>query len=130
MEPFEFSYDIRKHPGFIPDPDKPGMLKYDFTHYIPDPDRPGKMKYNYDYSGLTEYDKLVREEAQKRIELMIGVLKSRGIDYNPTPIIEKQRKERQERKRQNAKRREEMSKLPEEERERLFKERMTQILGS
>jgi hypothetical protein len=68
------------------------------THrgYVPDPDRPGWMKYDRE-----EYLKLVKQEAQNRIELMLHIMKSRGIsDYDPAAVIIQQRKEREEAKNQ------------------------------
>jgi hypothetical protein len=59
--------------------------------YVPDPDRPGWMKYDDE-----EYLKILKQEAQKRIELMLQIMKSRGInDYDPAPAIIQQRKERE-----------------------------------
>ena len=72
----------------IPDPDRPRYLKYDSSQWVPDPDRPGKMKYNSDYS-THEYLKLLKDEAHKRIEVMIEIMKSRGVSYDLTAGITK-----------------------------------------
>ena len=64
------------------------------THrgYVPDPDRPGWMKYDRE-----EYLKILKQEAQKRIELMLQIMKSRGInDYDPAAVIIQQQKKREE----------------------------------
>jgi hypothetical protein len=63
------------------------------THrgYIPDPDT-GRMKYDNE-----EYLNILKQEAQKRIELMLQIMKSRGInDYDPAAVIIQQQKEREE----------------------------------
>jgi len=127
MEPL--GWNIHKYPGYLQDPDRKGYLKYDYSHYIPNPDKPGRMKWNDDYSGTTEYEKLLREEAQNRIQIMLEIMKSRGIDYDPTPILEKQQKEYEEQQRQATRKREERLKLPAEERERLFNEDMEEIMS-
>jgi hypothetical protein len=128
IEPMEYNFD--KNVGYTPDPDRPGYLKYDYSRYIPDPNRFGKMKYNDDFSGPTKYDKLQMQQAQKRIEIMLDILKSRGIDYDIVPIIEMQRKKREEDERQRAKEREELLKLPVEERERLYQEKLKNMFSS
>ena len=59
---------------------------------VPDPDRPGQWKYDRE-----EYLKILKQEAQKRIEIMLKIMKSRGFnDYNPAAIISQQNKEREE----------------------------------
>ena len=64
--------------------------------FVPDPDRPGWMKYDRE-----EYLKILKQEAQNRIELMLHIMKSRGInDYDPAAVIIQQRKEREEAKNQ------------------------------
>jgi hypothetical protein len=62
------------HRGCVPDPEKPGWLKYDREEHI----------------------KIRQEEAQKRIELMIEIMKSRGVQYDLAEGIRKtqQAKER------------------------------------
>jgi hypothetical protein len=63
---------------------------------------PGKTKYNRDYS-THEYLKLLKQEAQKRIETMIEIIKSRGItDYDLDAGIElgKQNRKREHQQRQ------------------------------
>ena len=63
---------------------------------VPDPDRPEWMKFDKE-----EYLKLLKQEAQKRIELMLQIMKSRGInDYDPAAVISQQRKEREEKESQ------------------------------
>ena len=65
-----------------------------FTHigYVPDPDRPGQWKYDKE-----EYLKALKREAKKRIELMLQIMKSRGInDFDPAAVIIQQHKEREE----------------------------------
>jgi hypothetical protein len=50
------------------------------------------MKYDKE-----EYLKLLKQEAQKSIELMLQIMKSRGVnDYDPTAVISQQRKESEE----------------------------------
>ena len=85
---YPLGFNTRKYKYYIPDPDKPGKLKY-ASQCIPDPGNPGKMKYNPD----NEYKKLLEQEAQKRIEIMVKIMKSRGVDYDPAPIIKRQREE-------------------------------------
>ena len=66
---------------------------------VPDPDRPGQWKYDRE-----EYLKILKQEAQKRIEIMLKIMKSRGFnDYNPAAIISQQNKEREEAKNQTIK---------------------------
>ena len=67
-------WDLRKHKYCIPDPDKPGYLKYDPTY--------------------KEYEKLLEEETKKRLQVMTEIMKSRGIDYvYSADAIEKEIKE-------------------------------------
>jgi hypothetical protein len=62
------------------------------------------MKYNPGYSGVTEYEKLLRQEAQKRIEIMTQIMKSRGISYDLSAAIEQTRQKcEREREEENAK---------------------------
>jgi hypothetical protein len=50
--------------------------------FVPDPDRPGWKKYDKE-----EYLKILKEEAQNRIELMLKIMKSRRInDYDPAAV--------------------------------------------
>ena len=90
-------FDTRKHRNYIPDTDRPDYLKYDSSQWVLDPDEPGTTKYNYD----NEYKKLLKQEAQRRQEIMIEIMKSRGVEYDPIPIIKEQMKEhlREERNR-------------------------------
>ena len=63
---------------------------------VPDPDRPGQWKYDNE-----EYLKILKQEAQKRIELMLQIMKSRGInDCDLAAVIIQQHKEREEAKNQ------------------------------
>ena len=39
--------NTRKYRDYIPNPDRPGYLKYDSSQWVPDPDRPGSNKYNF-----------------------------------------------------------------------------------
>ncbi|HEY6668515.1 MAG TPA: hypothetical protein VI033_05110 [Candidatus Nitrosopolaris sp.] len=56
--------------------------------YVPDPDRPGQWKYDNE-----EYLKILKQEAQKRIELMLQRMKSRGInDCDLAAVIIQQHK--------------------------------------
>ena len=49
---------------------------------VPDPDRPGQWKYDKE-----EYSKTLKREAKKHIELMLQIMKSRGInDYDPAAV--------------------------------------------
>ena len=71
------------------------------THrgFVPDPDRPGWMKYDKE-----EYLKILKQEAQNRIELMQQIMKSRGInDYDPATVTIQEQKEREEAKNQRKK---------------------------
>jgi hypothetical protein len=82
----------------IPNPDKPGHIKYDLTRYNHEIvyteskenrgeyDRKDKLINNRDYS-THEYLKLLKQEAQKRMQLMIDIMKSRNVEYDPEPII-------------------------------------------
>jgi hypothetical protein len=62
------------HRGYVPDQEKPGWLKYDREEHI----------------------KIRQQEAQKRIELMMEVINSRGVHYDLADGIRKtqQAKER------------------------------------
>ena len=77
----------------IPHPDKPGYLKYDSSRWIPDPDNPGETKYNSDPNFVTDYEKLLREESQKRKEVMRQVIKSRGIEIDNSFLEEEPKPE-------------------------------------
>ena len=67
--------------------------------FVPDPDRPGWKKYDKE-----EYLKILKQEAQKRIELILKIMKSRGInDYDPAAVTIQQQKERQQAKNQRKK---------------------------
>ena len=65
-----------------------------YTHrgFVPDPDMPGQWKYDKE-----EYSKTLKREAKNRIELMLQIMKSRGInDYDPAAVIIQQQKKREE----------------------------------
>jgi len=47
------------------------------TNYVPNTDEPGYLKYNADGK---EYDKLLKEESQKRKEIMQEIIKNRDKD--------------------------------------------------
>lgn len=76
LERFNNGSDVLKHRGYIPNPDKPGWLKYDRS------------------KRHQEYKKLLKQEAQDRMQLMIDIMKSRNVDYDPRPMIKQQRKAR------------------------------------
>jgi hypothetical protein len=64
--------------------------------FVPDPDRPGWKKYDKE-----EYLKILKQEAQKRIELILKIMKSSGFnDYDLAAVTIQQRKEREEAKNQ------------------------------
>jgi tRNA uridine 5-carbamoylmethylation protein Kti12 len=90
---YPLGYDTRKHRYYIPNPERQGYLKYDTSRYIEEPisDRPGWVHLKDNPNS--EYVKLLKQEAQRRIELMTQIIKSRGVDYDPAPIL-KQAKER------------------------------------
>jgi hypothetical protein len=63
------------------------------THrsYVPDPERPEWHKYDNE-----EYLKILKQEAQNRIELMLQIMRSRGInDFDPAAVIIQQQKKRE-----------------------------------
>jgi hypothetical protein len=72
--------DVYRYRGWIPDPDKPGYLKYDKSPWIQDPNNPGKTIYNPDRNFVSDYNKLIVEEAQTRRKLMEDTLRARGIN--------------------------------------------------
>lgn len=65
--------------GLIPDPDRPGYLKYDTSTWIPDPNNPDKIKWNFDPDFVSDHEKAIIQEAQIRRKLMEDMLKERGI---------------------------------------------------
>jgi hypothetical protein len=73
--------DVYRSRNKIADPDKPGWLKYDYSHWVSDPDNPGKLKYD-DSLGPSEYQKLLEQEAKKRLDIMIEIMNSRGVTYS------------------------------------------------
>jgi hypothetical protein len=78
---------VYKSRNKIPDPDNPGYLKYDYSHWVSDPDNPRKLKYNYS-SGPSEYQKLLEQEAKKRQDIMIQIMKSRGVTYSKDDLAD------------------------------------------
>jgi hypothetical protein len=79
--------DVYRSRNKIPDPDKPGWLKYDYSHWVSDPDNPGKLKYD-DSLGPSEYQKLLEQEAKKRQDIMIEIMKSRGVTYSKDDLVD------------------------------------------
>lgn len=49
---------------------------------VPNPDKPGWFKY--DPEG---YHKLLEQQRAKRLDLMIEIMKSRGLEYDIVPIF-------------------------------------------
>lgn len=72
--------DILKSRYRIPDPDKPGYLKYDISPWTSDPENPNKMEYNSDPDYVSDHQKAIVDEAQIRRNLMECILKERGIE--------------------------------------------------
>lgn len=66
-------WNPHEHKNFIPDPDRPGYLKYE-SPWILDKESPDYVKRKPD----TEYQKLLREETEKRRKFIKKVIKSRG----------------------------------------------------
>ena len=65
--------------------------QYTRRSFVPDPDMPGQWKYDNE-----EYLKILKQEAQKRIELMLQIMRSRGInDCDLAAVIIEQHKERE-----------------------------------
>jgi hypothetical protein len=58
--------------------------EYTSRGYVPDPDKPGWLKYDKE-----EYIKIIQKEAQKRIEVMIEIINSRGAHYDLADGLEK-----------------------------------------
>jgi hypothetical protein len=71
--------DTHRHTYLVPDPDRPGYLKYDDSRWIPDPNNPDKPIYNDDPDFVDDRDKAIIQEAQIRRKLMEDMLKKRGI---------------------------------------------------
>jgi hypothetical protein len=95
---YPLGYDTRKRRNWVPDPNRPAHLKYDDSVYIPRADKPSEKKYNPE----NRYEKLLNEEKERRIKAMITMMKSRGISYDPTPILERQKEERLGREQEEA----------------------------
>ena len=57
------------------------------------PDKPGETKYNSDPNFVTDYEKLLKEESQKRKEVMRQVIKSRGIEIDNSFLEEEPKPE-------------------------------------
>ncbi|MGC1133649.1 MAG: hypothetical protein WA941_12565 [Nitrososphaeraceae archaeon] len=96
---YPFGYDLRKRRfrDMTPDPDRPGdflgipHLKYS-SSYMQDPQRPDTLIWNKD----NEFDKLKLKEMERRQELMIQIMKSRDVDYDPEIRLKIQREKRLE----------------------------------
>lgn len=70
--------------------------QYTRRGYVPDPDKHGWFKYDKE-----EYIKIIQQEAQKRIEVMIEIINSRGARYDLTDGIRKTQKYKAERRGRN-----------------------------
>jgi hypothetical protein len=88
-------YARYRHRGWIPDLDNPGYLKYDESPWIQNPNNPSKRIYNPDHNFVSDYNKLIVEEAQTRRKLMEDIIRARGIELEDlfveytTPISKK-----------------------------------------
>ena len=78
--------DIYRTRSYVPDPDKPGYLKYDRSPWIPDPDEPKKRIYNPDPNFVSDHKKAIIQEAQIRRKLMENILKERGIEIESVDV--------------------------------------------
>jgi hypothetical protein len=87
---YPLGYDTRKRRNWVPDPNRLGYLKYDDSMFIPNPDKPSETEYNPE----NNYQKILNEEKEKRIEAMVNIMKSRGVSYDLIPIPERQKEER------------------------------------
>jgi hypothetical protein len=58
--------------------------QYTSRGYVSDPNKPGWLKYD-----KKEYIKIIQKEAQKRIEVMIEIINSRGAHYDLADGIRK-----------------------------------------
>jgi hypothetical protein len=62
--------------GYIPDPNKPGYLKRDRSHYyLSDPNAPYSWRYNPDPNIVGQFEKLVVKEARARQKYMESHIK-------------------------------------------------------
>jgi hypothetical protein len=75
--------------NFVPDPDNTEGLKYDTSGWRSDPENPDETKYNDDPDFLTDYQKLLVEESQKRKEIMKEIIKSRGVVFQESTVKRK-----------------------------------------
>ena len=55
--------DVHRYRDCIPDPDRPGYLKYDTSVWIPDPNNPNKKIWNHDPNFVSDRDKAIIQEA-------------------------------------------------------------------
>ncbi len=62
----------------VPLEGKPGFFKKDLSGLIQDPKRPGKIIYNPDPNFISDYQKLVVEEAHIRQAIMTRIINSRS----------------------------------------------------
>jgi hypothetical protein len=79
---YPLGWDPHKHKNCIPDPEKSGYLKYDLGRWKKDPKTGEIFKWNDDPNFVSDYEKLLKQEAQKRIELMKQIIKSREVKEN------------------------------------------------
>jgi hypothetical protein len=75
---YPLGWDPHKHKNHVPDPEKPGYLKYDFGRWKKDPKTGEFYKWNDDPNFISDYEKLLKEESLKRREFMKKVIRSRG----------------------------------------------------
>jgi hypothetical protein len=60
--------------------------------WIPIPNKPGYVTLNY-YNQCCEWSKMLKYEAEARIQKILEIMKSRGVDYDPAPAIQKRKEE-------------------------------------
>jgi hypothetical protein len=77
---YPLGWDPRKskNKNYVPDPENPGYLKYDFGQWKKDPETGEFYKWNDDPNFVSDYEKLLKEESLKRREFMKKVITSRG----------------------------------------------------
>lgn len=99
---YPLGWDPHKSRVLVPDlnpnrPKKEGRinLKYDTSAWITDKD--GKLiGFNHDPNFVTDYEKLLKEESQKRNDFMKKIIKSRGEKVPKVKTQEQWEKDRQE----------------------------------
>jgi methionine synthase II (cobalamin-independent) len=52
------------------------------------------MKYNNDPDFVTDYEKLLKDESQKRKEFMKEIIKSRGVEFQESIVERKPEKKK------------------------------------